>query len=159
STYPGAACPRIATWCVLRDARNDGTRLLVLNTHWDHVSAEARQHSAELIRTRLPELADEVPTIVMGDLNVGESQLPIQKLLGSGEERLTDSYRAVHRQPTERERTFHGFNGGDQGVRIDYVLHNSGLRPLSAEIDRTAYDGVFPSDHYPVTATLEFVSE
>lgn len=153
STYPGAACPRIATWAVLRDKEADNREFLVLNTHWDHVSAEARLYSAELIRERL---AGNLAVIVMGDLNVTEEQEPITTLLGDGPQRLIDSYREVHAERGDNERSFHDFQGGEEGSRIDYIVHTDGLRATDAEILRTSYDGRYPSDHYPVTATLEW---
>jgi endonuclease/exonuclease/phosphatase family metal-dependent hydrolase len=156
STYPGAACPRVATWAVLRDSEADNRELLVLNTHWDHVSAEARSYSATLIRQRLEELAGDRPAIVMGDLNVTERKEPITTLLGDGPQRLIDSFREVQPQRGKNERTYHDFKGGEEGWRIDYIVHTEGLRATDAEIVRTEYDGRYPSDHYPVTATLEW---
>lgn len=156
STYPGAACPRIASWVLLRDRRHGDARLLVLNTHWDHVSAEARLHAARLIRRRLPELAEGAAAIVMGDLNVGERQPPIRELLGGGPPRLLDSHRVRFPERSPNERTYHGFRGGEEGVRIDYVLHTERLETTGAAILRDAPGGVFPSDHYPVTAVLRY---
>ena len=156
STYPGAACPRIATWAVLRDREADGRELLVVNTHWDHVSAEARRYSAELIRERLKELVGNRAAIVIGDLNATEEDESITTLIGGDDQRLTDSYREFHPQRRDDERSFHDFQGGEEGSRIDYIVHTAGLRATAAEIVRTAYDGRYPSDHYPVTATLEW---
>lgn len=153
STYPGAACPRVASWVSLRDKELD-RELLVVNTHWDHVSAEARAHSASLIRDRVESLRRGRPAIVMGDLNVGEAMPPIKTLLGAGNDRLIDAYRTRFPKRSSRERTHHAFRGTEEGVRIDYVLHTPDLRATEAEIDRQNREGVFPSDHFPVTATL-----
>jgi len=158
STYPGAACPRLASWVVLRD-RSAGGELLVINTHWDHVSAEAREHSASMIRERLAELAGGRPAIVMGDLNVTEEGEPVRTLLGPGEPRLLDAYRQVHPEPSPDEQTFHGFRGGDRGRRIDFILHTPGLRATDAAIVPDAPGGRYPSDHYPVTATFAPAAE
>lgn len=155
STFPGAACPRIASWVLLRDQRNANAELLVLNTHWDHVSNEARLHSAELIRKRLASLAERRPALVMGDLNVPEESAPIQTLLNTGPDRLVDSYRTVFPSRTAEERTYHGFRGGREGSRIDYVLHTSGLTATEAGIVFGTEGERLPSDHYPVTAVLK----
>ena len=40
------------------------------------------------------------------------------------------------------------------GKRIDWVLFNRRLDALEAGIDRRDFDGRYPSDHFPVTATL-----
>lgn len=150
STFPGAACPRIASWLVLRDRTTPDAEYLVLNTHWDHVSNDARLHSAELIRQRLVGLSGGRPAIVMGDLNVPEESGPIQRLLGKGPDRLIDSYRTVHHERSAEERTYHGFKGGREGSRIDYILHTARLRATEAAIDWNER----ASDHYPVTAKL-----
>ncbi|QDT70437.1 Endonuclease/Exonuclease/phosphatase family protein [Planctomycetes bacterium MalM25] len=156
STYPGAACPRIASWVRLRDRRHDDASLLVLNTHWDHVSQEACLHSGRMINERLPELASEAALIVLGDLNAVERSEPFRVLIGDGPRRLLDSYRALFPEPSGRERTGHGFRGLEEGWRIDYVLHNNRLEASEAAIVRDAPGGVFPSDHYPVTAVLRY---
>ena len=156
SRFPGAACHRIASWVVLLDLENEDTELFVLNTHWDHVSAEAREHSAKLILQQVKGLAGDRPRIVMGDLNTDEQSKPLRVLLGEGE--YIDSYRSVVPVRSDRERTFHGFQGGEEGSRIDFLLHGNRLRTTGAAIVRTSFDGRFPSDHYPVTATLEYAS-
>ncbi|GAB7009836.1 endonuclease/exonuclease/phosphatase family protein [Halorubrum trueperi] len=58
-----AAHPRIATWARVRAASDaeGGSELLVVNAHFDHVSARARRASARLIRDRLPALAASRP--------------------------------------------------------------------------------------------------
>ncbi len=153
SVYPGAACPRVVSWARLRD-RDADRDLFVMNTHWDHVSAEARLYSAELMRDRLVAMRRGAPTVVMGDLNVGEKMPPIAALLGTGDDRLVDAYRTCFPERSSRERTHHAFRGTEEGVRIDYLLHTTDLRAVQAAIDRQNQDGVYPSDHYPVTATL-----
>lgn len=153
SFFPGAACRRIASWVVLRDFRADGAELLVVNTHWDHVSGEARRHSGELIAQRLPKLAEGRGVVVMGDLNATEQSEAVATLVG-GELKLVDSHRVAQPERGENERTFHNFQGGEQGSRIDFVFHNGRLRTVDARIVRTAYEGAYPSDHYPVVAEL-----
>lgn len=154
STYPGAACPRIASWVMLRDNDNGGRELILVNTHWDHVSAEARAHSGELIRKRLERFVAGLPAIVVGDMNATEGSEPLRRLRGDG--LLVDGYRTVFPERAENERTFHAFRGDTQGERIDYVLHTKDFVATDAAIVRTNSEGRYPSDHYPVTATLEF---
>lgn len=152
SRYPGAACNRVASWVMFRDFDRGYSELLVMNTHWDHVSAEAREHSARLVRRWFDNSRQTHRTIVMGDLNADEKAASLRVLTGDGA--LTDSYRARHPKRGKRELTYHGFEGGAAGARIDFILHNDRLRAADAAIVRTKLDGRFPSDHYPVTATL-----
>ena len=154
-TVPGAV-PRLASWVRLRD-KQSGRELLVLNSHWDHISAPARRKSATLIRERLSKLAEGVPAIVMGDFNTSEDSAPLRVLVdevAASGRRLVDSYRAVHRERSTEESTFNDWQGTTTGSRIDFILHTQEFTPSAAAIVRTSYDGRWPSDHYPVTATL-----
>ena len=154
SLHPDTQFYRIASWVLLKDRSRGGKELFVLNTHWDHQSAAAREHSGGLVRRKTAELACDRPQIVLGDLNTGEATAPLRTPLDAGEP--LDSYRVVHPVRSERERTFHGFHGGDEGSRIDYVLHGPRLCASRATIVQTSVDGRYPSDHFPVTATLEY---
>lgn len=156
-TRPGAV-PRIASWVKLKDKAAD-RELLVLNMHWDHESEPARQKSAELVRARLVDLAKGIPAIVMGDLNSNEDSPAIKLLLGSesaGTVQLWDSFREMHPDRGADEVTYNNWDGLTTGSHIDFILHTSAFKPTAAEIVRTSYEGFWPSDHYPVTATLQW---
>ena len=51
-----------------------------------------------------------------------------------------------------REGTYHAFTGVTSGNRIDWVMHNGGFKAVSAEILKSSYDGIYPSDHFPIGA-------
>jgi endonuclease/exonuclease/phosphatase family metal-dependent hydrolase len=57
--------------------------------------------------------------------------------------------------PSTDEGSFGGWEGKRDGARIDFILHTKQFEPVAAEVVRTNYDGLWPSDHYPVTATLQ----
>lgn len=162
SRFPETCCARIATWVVLQDRHADGAAFVLLNTHWDHQVQAARVFSAKLIRKRLAELADGKPVIVTGDLNAQPDNPAFQILIepsDASDVQLIDSYREAHPQVADEEATYHGFRGTVQGARIDYVLHSSEFETVAAGIERWRVDQRYPSDHYPVTATLEFNGE
>ena len=155
-----SAFPRIATWARLRDRRGGGganRELLFVNTHWDHAGPVARLRAAEIIRARVKSLAGAgAAVIVAGDLNCTEDDEPYAVLTGRGDDALTltDSYRAAHPERQTEEATFHGFKGTVAGSRIDFILHTAQLETVEAAIDRVSDGTLYPSDHYPVTATL-----
>ena len=155
-----SAFPRLATWVRLRDRRDDGRELLYVNTHWDHAGSDARLRSARLIRERIASLAGPgAAVIVTGDLNCTEDDEPYAVLIGRGDDALllTDAYRATYPERQTDEATFHGFRGTIAGNRIDFVFHTSQFATLDAAIDRVREAEVFPSDHYPVTASLRSI--
>jgi len=158
TVFEGSAAIRMSSWVALRD-RLTSRELLVLNTHWDHVSADSRERSATLTRDQLATLAEGRVVIMTGDLNTTPTSAPVQLLLAdepTGSPALVDGYRHIHPEAQDNERTFHNFNGRTSGQRIDYVLHDAQLRTLEAEIVRTEYDGVYPSDHFPVTGLVGY---
>jgi len=154
----GNAITRIATWA--RFVGRDGRAFWHYNVHLDHQSQPSRERSTDLLLRRLAarEPAGE-PVVVTGDFNAGESNPAVVNLLAGPPDRpgrLVDTFRVLH--PGERTvGTFTGFRrdatGGD---KIDYVFVEPATEVLSATILRTSRDGRFPSDHFPVTATVRF---
>lgn len=156
-TVPGSKTwgnnlPRIATWVRLLD-QTDKRRIIVLNTHWDHESQPARVNSAKLICKRLKKLSgDDEPVIVMGDFNAQPNNPAMVALVEQGG--LRDTLTVAH--PEEKNiGTFHGFGRIPNGPKIDAVLVSPQWKVKDAAIIRTHDGNRYPSDHYPVTATLE----
>lgn len=147
---------RIATWARFRES-GSGREFVVLNTHWDHESQNAREKSAAQIVVWLEGHAASHPVIVMGDFNSGEQNPAFQALIAPGDREvpLKDTFRAAHPDATVVG-TFHAFSGKRDGDKIDAVLVSPEWRVLSAAIVTTNDNGRYPSDHFPVTATLGF---
>lgn len=152
------ALTRICTWAKLRE-RSTGREILCANTHFDHRGVLARENSAKLLANRLPQLAKGLPIILIGDFNSTDTTPAYQTLTKAGTSPaiFVDSYREMHPQPSPEEATFHAFTGKTAGSRIDFILHTLQLQAIDAQILRTPpINGVFPSDHYPITAVLRW---
>lgn len=151
-----AAITRICSWVRLRETAT-GREFLLANTHFDHKGVVARQEASRLISARLPLIAAGLPAILTGDLNIDEDNPAYAVLTRPGAAnaiRWIDAFRAVHPARAPDEATFHAFKGGAAGSRIDFIFHTADFTASAASIDRTARDGHYPSDHYPVTAVL-----
>ncbi|HEX4415950.1 MAG TPA: endonuclease/exonuclease/phosphatase family protein, partial [Lacipirellulaceae bacterium] len=155
TTFSYNKLPRIASWVRLTDNKSN-REIVLLNMHWDHQDELAREKSAALVRERLAATAKGRPTIVMGDLNSHEDTKAFATLIGTDSEggKLGDSYREAHPQRSPNEASFDDWKGTLKGSRIDFILHSAEFKPIAAEIVRTNYEGLWASDHYPVTATL-----
>lgn len=157
SKYPGAALTRIAVWARLLD-RWSGRPYLVFSTHWDYASSAARLYSAQLLRSRIADLASNSWVVVTGDLNMQPTDPAYGALRGTNDLQslqLNDAYRQVYPVEQSNELTSHNFTGNTAGKRIDYIFHTDEFAASAAAIVHTSYDGgLYPSDHYPVTATL-----
>jgi endonuclease/exonuclease/phosphatase family metal-dependent hydrolase len=158
---------RICTWAQLRD-KPTGRSFHVFNSHFDHVSQPSREQAVRLIAKRIAERAESgAPFVLMGDLNAGEGNVAIRYLKGEKVElaggegpetapvKLLDSFRVLHPDET-KVRTAHRFAGLTEGGKIDYLLVPPDVKVEAAAIDRFQQDGLYPSDHFPVTATLVF---
>jgi endonuclease/exonuclease/phosphatase family metal-dependent hydrolase len=152
----GNNLPRIVTWVRLLD-RTSGRRFVMFNTHWDHESQPARLKSGELVGKRVHKLASaDEPVIVTGDFNAAPKNPAFVSLLEGGS--LRDTFRAIH--PDERGiGTFNGFGKNTHASKIDAVLVSDHWEVKDAAIIRTQDGDRFPSDHYPVTATIELSNE
>lgn len=151
---------RISSWARFID--RDGSAFWHYNLHLDHESQPSRERSADLLIQRIvgrPFPGE--PVIVTGDFNSGEDNAALHRLIGvpeapQGARYLVDSFRMLHPKETEVG-TFTGFVMGEtKGPKIDYVLVQPGTKVSSAEILRTSTGGRYPSDHFPVTAIIEF---
>lgn len=152
-----SALPRMVTWVRLMD-RDTESEFIFANTHYDHIGQQARIASSEIIRKWLAKFP-QTPVVITGDFNSAIGSKPYQQLLdgGSPELSLVDTYRAIYPQATEREGTSSRWNGNRSGARIDWILHSKQFSTLNAAIDYHNDRGQYPSDHYPVQATLRLV--
>ena len=146
----GANFTRTCVWARLHE-RSSNRTFIVMNTHWDHESQPSRVKSGELMAKRIREFDPAEPLIAMGDFNTGPKDPSRESFTQTG---LRDSFVDVH--PNDAQvGTFHGFTGKPSSDKIDAILVSKEWVVTAAEIIRTERDGVYLSDHYPVTATLE----
>jgi endonuclease/exonuclease/phosphatase family metal-dependent hydrolase len=146
----GNSVTRICTWARFID--RDGRGFWHYNVHLDHQSQPSRERSAALLRQRVDARSVQAePAIVTGDFNVGERNPALEILRAAG---FLDTFRVQH--PDERRvGTYTGFKmDNDAGEKIDYILVQPGAAVLRADIIRTARDGRYPSDHFPVVARV-----
>lgn len=173
---------RAANWVILRD-KTDGVALLHLNTHLDHVGEQARVEGSKMIVNRINALRAEkkLPVIVTADFNSrawGMPKADFDKLpdvyrrddidettpagtvhgvfTGAG---FVDTFYTGNTDHADTN-TYHGFDGRDfppMGLRIDWILTLDGAQTFTTEhcaIIRDEAPPQYPSDHYPVMATL-----
>jgi endonuclease/exonuclease/phosphatase family metal-dependent hydrolase len=149
-----AALPRIASWVKLKD-KETGKTFLHLNTHFDHVGAEARNNSAKLIIKKISEMQNivELPIIITGDLNCNPESDPYRIFTASFVDTRTNSIHPFYGSDI----TFNGFgNSIIPGNRIDYIFVNNLILTYQTGIIGEIFDGNYPSDHMPVIAEIIF---
>ncbi len=161
----GARVARSANWALFE---TEFGPLLHLNTHLDHKSPPARRNGSALIVRIIDELlrhrGSDVPTIVTGDLNCRPGTPTYRAFTDAG---FADTFLATGNADTRASNTFHAFKGvaykdphpARGPRRLDYIFLKDPtrrLRVLSHGIlrDHDERSGQYPSDHYPILATL-----
>ncbi|HEY4310800.1 MAG TPA: endonuclease/exonuclease/phosphatase family protein [Pirellulales bacterium] len=148
--------PRMVSWIKLYDNQSHQT-YFVADTHWS-LDTQAENQSGTFMRTELAQLAGGLPMIVIGDFNTTLPSTALQTLVGATSSgfKLTDAYRHVYPTVGPNEATFHNFTGNQSGSAIDHIFYTaSTFTATAAAIVHTTYNGLYPSDHFPVTATLQ----
>ncbi|AMY10352.1 exodeoxyribonuclease III (xth) [Luteitalea pratensis] len=150
STSWGNTITRICTWAQF--TAPDGRPLYVYNLHLDHQSQPSREKSVALLRKRVEARDPKAPVIVTGDFNAGEKNPAVMAMLDGSV--LRDTFRVAHPDASPAG-TFTGFKFGQvQGEKIDYIFVTPEWDVVDAAIVRAARGDRYPSDHFPVTATL-----
>ena len=138
-----SACYRVCSYVKLRQL-NTNKEFVVFNTHLDHVSDEARINGIKVVLDKINELGD-VPAYLMGDLNAK----PNSKTLKSVYEFFEDGQ--VVADITTDGATYQKWGEKLNSERIDYIVASIGKTNIyEYGIVDTLYDGVYPSDHFPI---------
>lgn len=144
----GAAFNRVCSYVILAQ-KTDGKQLVVFNTHLDNVSEEARINGIKLVLQKIEQFGG-MPSIIMGDFNTGEN---------------TETYRAAvslfndakyQTEDTDSGATYQGYGQSLNDENLDYfMLSKTGIETLSYKVLRDTYDGVYPSDHFPIRMDMK----
>ena len=167
-TDPKAGCPRsvtVALFHELKEGQPAGRSIYICNTHYDHMSEEARQRGAKQLIDRIAARKKiEIPIVIMGDMNCGEQSPAIRFMKGepmklddkewSPPYKLVDTFRVANPDATDVG-TFNGFKEPGK-AKIDYIFVSPSLKTISAEIIRTQRDGRYPTDHFPISAVISW---
>jgi len=147
STGWDASMPRIAGYAVLKD-KQTGFTYVHFNSHFDHIGPIARANSSRMIADRINEMG--LPAVFTADVNASPDSLPTQYLEAGG---LLDLRKVAGE--ADQGGTFHAYAG--RSSVIDYIYANHHMRlPETAKfwVIRDEYNGMFPSDHFAICATL-----
>lgn len=143
----GAACYRICSYAILKDKATQ-KEFVVFNTHLDHVSDEARIKGIGVVLDKIKEFGS-LPTMLMGDLNADENS----ETYKSATQNFND-VKYLTKNP-QVSCTYQNWGKNLDLNCIDYIMiSKTGFDVNSYEVIRKTYSGVYPSDHFPIMATL-----
>ncbi|MEM1485923.1 endonuclease/exonuclease/phosphatase family protein [Oscillospiraceae bacterium PP1C4] len=151
-----AMFPRICTVAEVYLKDPDRT-IRVFNTHLDHICGIARVLGVKVILEYIDNFNKEnpLPTILMGDFNCRPGSRPIRMLHDrTTGVHLTDVYSCFDASCLSN--TLHHFRGKIKpgAHQIDYIYVSDEFEIVDSRIITEPINGVYPSDHYPLMATL-----
>jgi endonuclease/exonuclease/phosphatase family metal-dependent hydrolase len=147
-----AAMERVCTYGLFKN-KNTQQKVLVFNTHFDHIGPIAREMSSKLILRKISEKnQDNYPVILMGDFNAEPETNPIKiikKELNDGGALSPDGiYGPVG--------TYTGFTKNELAKRrIDYIFIKNLKVSKYRHIDDKMKNNNYLSDHLPVLIELK----
>ncbi|MFZ0471785.1 MAG: endonuclease/exonuclease/phosphatase family protein, partial [Bacteroidales bacterium] len=100
------------------------------------------------------ELTGENNFVITGDFNALPGSLAIARMKADGF--AVDSYDIPEMAPAGEIYTFNGWKDAQGEGRIDYIFVRNGMKVRSHETFKIIKDGVFISDHWPVTARVGY---
>ncbi|MGM9642957.1 MAG: endonuclease/exonuclease/phosphatase family protein [Eubacteriales bacterium] len=143
SKFEESSLNRIYTYALL-ERKSDGIRVLVVNTHFDHKSDEARAKQAQVLVAYLQKNS-EYPVILTGDFNCQRDTTPYSTLISCG---IKNSY-DVADQRLNNDATFTSY--GSASKIIDFAFVNPmKISVISYKVCSEKVNGDYPSDHHPV---------
>lgn len=149
----GAAYPRVFTTAKLEE-KATGKRLWVINTHFDHVSEEARYQSAKQIVNQLKELDQDLPILLTGDFNGSMGARWYQVIA-----QQLNNVRSLSPHHIGPDATFRGvdfFRELDWGnlESLDYIFCNRNVEVQQTRTVTDQFEGLYPSDHFAFSAQI-----
>ena len=138
----GSACYRICSYVILKE-KQTGLDFVVFNTHLDHVSEEARIKGIGVVLDKISQFGS-LPSMIMGDFNAEEGSVTY--------ENVTKDFLDARYQV---DNAYQNFGKELDRNRIDYfMISKTGINVKSYKVVTDTFDGVYPSDHFPITASL-----
>lgn len=147
--------PRICTSAVCKAP--NGQIIKIYNTHLDCLLPKAREYGLKKIADDIKKYYEEesLPCVLMGDFNATPNSRVIKKF--SGGEYTNKKFIAVQEfdRTIYKKATMGTFKGREKGMHIDYIFVSEEFNIKHVEIIRNNINGKYPSDHYPIMATIQ----
>ena len=146
--FPGqSGCSRI---CLMTIVRNKKTNELIrfMNIHLDHIESPAQAMGLQCVLDFMDDYnrRNKMPVVILGDFNIGPDSETIK---------LADSRKDLFEATKNIKVTFHGF--GKEQRKLDYIFMSNDLKDRVESVTtwEDCHEGIYLSDHYPVSLTLK----
>ncbi|WP_411168102.1 endonuclease/exonuclease/phosphatase family protein [Clostridium sp. MB05] len=151
--------PRICTTALIK--LDNGNIIRVYNTHLDFFLSKAREYGLKKIGEYMEKQyeRDNYPAILMGDFNASPNSRAIKNFSEGKYNKRKFIAVQEHKKEIYNMTTMSKFKGNKNGVHIDYIFVTEEFNIIDTEILDYNNKGKYPSDHYPMVATLDIVHD
>ncbi|MBC2142559.1 endonuclease/exonuclease/phosphatase family protein [Listeria innocua] len=153
SIHSTAMFPRICVWGKFADS--NGKQFYIFNTHLDHISEEARLFASQLLLKKAAIIAEDSPVIILGDFNTAPNTTTYNFITKKYQDAQLISQTPI-KGPIGSFHDFQPLRPENELEKIDYIFVSKEFRVHSYKTITDQVDGCSASDHFPVTATLEW---
>ena len=137
--------------CVMGRFNKNGLPVTCINTHFDFAD-KVQQQSARILLERLADFSpDGHPQFLAGDFNAGPGSA-CHRILTETVDTSTVPFQDAFQG--DAAGTVHKFTGKAVSDRVDWILWRQGARLTDKRIITDRFDGLYPSDHFPVYAAF-----
>ena len=145
-----SSCIRNTNWAKFKD-RKSGKVFFIFNSHFDHIGKVARIKAAEILVSKVKEIAGDYPFFTMGDYNSNINSVAIKVIKDSG---FMKHAREVCETPPYGPKFTDNYGyvgtGKDWREWIDYIFVSDSVRILKFAVLTDCINGVYLSDHFPL---------
>jgi len=144
---------RICSWVLLQDIKSK-KKCYFFNVHFDHQGVKARVESSKLILQKIKSIAGNQPVVLTGDFNGDHNSEWYLEIADSGI--MKDTYKLVD-HPYANNGSFNSFGASAALQKNDIIDHIFVSKVFTVKrwgILTDSYHGKYPSDHFPVMATI-----
>jgi len=152
-----AAIVRVCTYGLFKNKKTKQI-FWVFNTHFDHIGRQARLESAKLIVKKIKELnTKNYPVLLSGDFNSKPDDEPSQYMMAN-----MQNTRNISKLLHGNADTWNAFKFNEKpNGCIDYIFTNNDKRISVSKFATLtdSYDMKYPSDHFPILATVQIATK
>ena len=143
-------CYRICSYVILKEKSTE-QEFVVFTTPLDHVSDEARINGIGVVLDKISQFGS-LPSMIMGDFNAEEGSVTYENVT---KDFLDARYQVDNAVDSC---TYQNFGEELDRNRIDYfMISKTGINVKSYKVVTDTFDGVYPSDHFPLLAEFTLV--
>lgn len=144
-------CPRTCVVTLVR-CKQSGTLLRIFNLHLDHESEQARLNGIKCAIERIyaDSKKEDAHIVLLGDFNEEPQCSSVEYCKNFDKVKLSDL-------TDDLGGTFHDFGRRQDKLKIDYIFASEKLEECvkSVETWKDEHNGIYLSDHYPVSVTFD----